>query len=100
MKDIKNEPIEAQTRLQIASTLPRAIEKAIASYREFYNQDTPDTAKEFSAHHTACKAAIAHIELLLKLARWAELPTDDPQDQNLAEVLNKAKAELNILKNV
>lgn len=98
MTDRNPPSIEEKTRVQIANTLPRAIEKAIASYHQFYDQNTPDTAKEFSAHHSACKAAIAHIELLLKLARWADLPTNDPKDQNLADILNKAKAELNELK--
>ena len=90
--------IEAQTRARIAATLPHAIERAIASYHQFYDQPTPSEAKDFSSHHTACKAAIAHIELLLKLARWADLPDENKGDTDLAAILAKAREELNGLK--
>jgi hypothetical protein len=87
--------IEGQTRAQIAQTLPHAIERAIASYHQFYDQPTPDEAKEFSAHHSACKAAIAHIELLLKLARWADLPDTHEDQSDLKVMLEQAQDELN-----
>lgn len=90
--------IEDATREKIAKYLPNAIATAINSYHEFYDQQTPETAKDFSAHHSACKAAIAHIELLLKLARWADLPGDDgdkvSNGDDLSRVLMTAQAEL------
>lgn len=91
----KTPNLTARTRTQIAETLPHAIERAITSYHEFYDQDTPETAKEFSAHHGACKAAIAHIELLIKLAQWADLTGEKTQQDNLAEIIARAEKELN-----
>lgn len=92
MNDKQPPTLAAQTRAQIANTLPHAIEKALASYHEFYDQMTPDNAKDFSAHHGACKTAIAHIELLLKLAKWADLPQDGQQE--LKSVLDNAQNEI------
>ncbi len=69
--------IEARTRAQIARFLPKAIQTALLSYQEFSQDADFDDAKEFKSHHDACKVAIAHVELLIKLAQWADLP--DPK---------------------
>ena len=86
--------IENQSRVQIAEFLPDAIAKALTSYRVY--METNDDA--FKVKHTACKTAIAHIELLLKLARWADLPDGDALNRNdqmvLAAVLAEAEGEL------
>ena len=87
--------LEDQTRIKIAKYLTSAIDCAIQSYRSFYDKPTPAEAKEFSAHHSACKAAIAHIELLLKLAAWAQLPRMEGEDENLATLMAEAETELN-----
>jgi len=84
--------LEEKTRVKIAKYLPDAIECALVSYRQFYDQSTFENAKDFAAHHAACKAAIAHVELLLKLARWAEIEGGDGDP--LAELLADAEAEL------
>lgn len=85
---------EDHTRAKIAMHLPGAIDCAVQSYRRFANQLPPEDAKEFAAHHAACKTAIAHIELLLKLATWARLPSDSGDDGNLAGLMADAQAEL------
>lgn len=77
--------IEAATREKIAEFLPDALATAFSSYHLFSQREIEkqgDVSKNFNAHHAACKVAIAHIELLIKLARWAELP--DPSDENRA----------------
>ncbi|MCB1650738.1 MAG: hypothetical protein KDI46_01665 [Alphaproteobacteria bacterium] len=94
--------IEARTRCAIAEFLPHAIETALASYRRFAEDEatTPEEnkAKEFKAHHDACKIAIAHIELLIKLARWADLPDPEVEDANhqamLQSLIENAEKEL------
>lgn len=66
--------IEDKTRESIAAFLPDILDKALVSYAAFAESDMPGTeAKDFTAHHNACKVAIAHIELLIKLARWADM---------------------------
>ena len=90
--------IEAMSREQIARFLPDALDKAIVSYQGFMAEAAGTDPKAFAAHHGACKAAIAHIELLLKFARWADLP--DAQAANhgnqivLAAIMQEAEEEL------
>lgn len=91
--------IEEQTRKQIAQFLPDAILRALMSYIQF-SQDKPkeDDSKEFAAQHKAAKAAIAHVELLLKLAKWADLPDPHAENHNqqivLAAMIQEAEEEL------
>jgi hypothetical protein len=90
--------IEEASRVQIARFLPDAIAAALTSYHRFMEQQIPQEAQEFGKHHTACKVAVAHIELLLKLARWADLPDPRAGDHNnqivLAAMMQEAEDEL------
>lgn len=91
--------IEDETRTQIAKFLPDAIARALKSYEAFAALDQPGTeSKEFAAHHSAAKAAIAHIHLLIKLAQWAELPDpllhEESRTQWMSELLNQAKGDV------
>ncbi|MEI7608708.1 MAG: hypothetical protein WCJ64_18095 [Rhodospirillaceae bacterium] len=61
----------------IARLVPEAMERAVASYRDFVTLGVPLEAKEFKDHHTAGRTALVHLESLLKLARWAALPAGD-----------------------
>lgn len=90
------ETIEALSRTQIAEALPDAIETALISYRIFSSKDNTETPKLFGDHHNACKAAIAHIELLLKLARWIDLDDQNKaKNDRLKMLLHNAEDELN-----
>ena len=53
----------------VVPCLERAIAKALESYHCFMEQDAPEDAKGFSAHHNAAKVAIAHVELYSKLQK-------------------------------
>lgn len=90
--------IENQSRVQIAEFLPDAIARALTSYRTYMEMKSDDTLAAFKEKHMACKTAIAHIELLLKLARWADLPDGEAINRNdqmvLAAVLAEAEGEL------
>lgn len=89
--------LDKKTKKQIAHFLPQAIVQALHSYRKFSGNIATDEAKEFSAHHSACKAALAHIELLLKLARQSDLvgAADTQKDKTvLSDMISKARAEL------
>ena len=91
------ELLDIKTKKQIAHFLPQAIIQALQSYRNFSGGIATEEAKEFSAHHAACKAALAHIELLLKLARQSDLVgvTDNEKDKNaLTDMITKARIEL------
>lgn len=88
--------IQEQSRAQIALFLPVAIEKAMHSYRSYIDKEELDG--EFSDRHKAAKIALAHIELLIKLAKWADLPSatmDNKKEADyLLDVLCAAQMEL------
>jgi len=88
---------QAHTREEIAAFMPHALQTALESYKEFSGQDVPEDPKDFKAHHDACKVAIAHIQLLTKLAEWADIPSlhvENEEDQELMGRLVNAKDEL------
>lgn len=100
-------PPHEETRKQIARFLPDALAKALGSYHEFMDVDIPKgkpkddeeegqtSASAFERHHKACKAAIAHIELLIKLAEWAQLPDAAAPDHNQQIVISALLQEAN-----
>ena len=99
-----SEELDEESRKKIAAFLPQALETAIDSYHAFstfaMDQDAKKSpAKEFYDHHNACKVAIAHIELLLKLAKYAHLPDDnvlpDNEMRHLVTLIENAQEEYN-----
>lgn len=90
--------IEKMVRAQVNEFLLDAIQSALNSYQEFSQKDFKLESGHFKDHHTACKVAIAHIDLLLKLARWAGLPDPDIGGESeravLDGVMDAARAEL------
>ena len=54
---------------RLRRSLPKWLRRFIESYDRFTDGDPPEDAKDFSAHHTAGKAALAHLEQLIRLAR-------------------------------
>ena len=99
-----SENLDEESRRKIAQFLPEALETAIESYHAFSKftaeqDDKKSPAKEFYDHHNACKVAIAHIDLLLKLAKYAHLPDDDVLPDNemrhLVTLLESAQEEHN-----
>lgn len=53
--------------LSLETLLPKKIDKAIADYEAFTQNAVPEDAKGFMAYHQACKGALSHIMMLLKL---------------------------------
>lgn len=98
----RKETIEEITRAQIAEFLPTAIAQALDSYHSFMNQGIPsDDVKEFSEGHKAAKVAISHIELLIKLAKWADIPDIVlGQDARLSDLLLQADQDVNAFKDI
>lgn len=94
-----NIQIEEKARQQIAAFLPDAIARALTSYFEFSQSKAKDEeCKEFSARHNAAKVALAHIKLLIELAKVAGLPDARAENHNqqivLAAMLQEAEEEL------
>jgi hypothetical protein len=91
-KTDSHDHILSALRTQLVDLLPRAMACAIASYREFSAQTAPEDAKQFIAHHNACRAALAHVDYLSKLAKW--ITTSHPHEddaQDLQPLIHKAR---------
>ena len=52
----------------LSIALPEAIGQAVENYLTLALGDVPSDAKAFQQHQAACKAALAHIEALIKLS--------------------------------
>lgn len=83
-------------RRLVHDTLPDRIGIALAGYQRFTADEPPADAKGFAAWHAAAKAALAHVEALVKLVRWAEAPatvTESAED-GLEDLLGQARRAL------
>lgn len=86
--------IEETTRAEIITFLPDLIARALTSYSRYAEQPVEIDSKEFAEYHKSCKVAIAHIELLIKLAKWADKQNTQNPDPVLNGVLERAHEEL------
>lgn len=65
--------IEQGMRVRIARFLPKALEIALAAYK-FSSVQKDKDGGAMKKHQDACKVAIAHVQLLIKLAQWVDGP--------------------------
>lgn len=74
-------------RSEITDILEETIEKAVASYYCYAKKDLKEeNAKDVTEYHKVCKVAAAHLDLLIKLARWADKTgTSEEDDRTLEE---------------
>ena len=79
--------------VDIGKELTPALQKALADYQAFSETQAPAEIKEFNAYHTACKAALLHVALLIKLTQ--KETSAEPIIPDLSALLNQAKKELN-----
>lgn len=70
----------------LIETLPEAIQRALENYRSLAFVDAPEDAKEFQQHQSACKAALQHVETLMKLINAINITSasDDLSSPNAA----------------
>ena len=90
----------AGLRQRLAGILPARIHAAIAGYEEFTAAIPPVEAKAFAAWHAAAKSALAHVDLLVKLAHWAEAEVFEAEakaETAVEYLLAQARAALDAL---
>ena len=78
--------------LDVGKELAPALQKALTDYLAFSEANAPQDIKEFNAYHTACKSALLHIALLVKLTQ-----NQAPEESiipDLSTLLEQAKKEL------
>lgn len=90
-----------RTRQQLAAFLPAAITKALSGYRELTHMNIERTSSEYKKHQEACKVAVAHINLLIKLAKdvaalshEGQATQDNCDDAALQAIIENAQKEL------
>lgn len=81
-------------RAACRADLPGRIRAALDDYTRFVGAPPPEDAKGFAAWQAAAKAALAHVEGLVKLARWAEGETAGDGDDGLDGLLAQARRAL------
>lgn len=69
-------------RAAVAAALPAAIARALDGYTAFADSPPATDSREFAQFHSGCKAALAHLDALLKLAQATRpVPADaDPAE--------------------
>ena len=77
------------TEAILTAQFRQGLQRAVDSYQSFQQGSIPQDAKGFTAYHNACKAALLHIALLLKL-----IP-EKATDLNETDWLNRAREALN-----
>lgn len=84
-----------QIRGHLVQTLPDALYMALEVYKDFAGTQHEDAA-DFKKHQEACKAAVAHIELLIKLAANVSdmLPKDSQEHEDLSQLIQNAMDEV------
>ncbi|KAA5605406.1 hypothetical protein F1188_10910 [Roseospira marina] len=88
-------PDLSAARDRLRASLPETLHRALDAYDAFAARPVPEDAKAFSAWQTGCKAVLAHIELLLKLAGRVGLDLSDAGDDDpLAALLARARAAM------
>jgi len=81
-------------RDRLRASLPETLYRALDAYDAFAARPIPEDAKEFAAWQSGCKAVLAHVEQLLKLAARVGLELSDPQENEqdpLAGLLARAR---------
>ncbi len=71
-------------QVELKKSLPAALRHAVQNYRAVAFAEAPADAREFQQHQSACKAALQHIDALMKLAAVVEVSGAESSD-NMAE---------------
>lgn len=87
--------LEGWARQSVRRFLYHAIRKNLESYRRFSGRPNFIKTKDFSEHHAACKMAITHLDLLLKMAKWADMGEEGSGSRDeMLKLMREAQDEL------
>ena len=98
----KTDPV-ATLRDELLRDLPGDIKRVRNAYRRAAQQAALlRDAKDFTAHQTACKAGLGHLEILIKLLRWASEGENgtasgkvkEVEDVDVEKLIKEARAAL------
>jgi hypothetical protein len=87
-----------ELRSDLLRNLPGLLNRAIGTYGRFAGEIPPEDSKGFVAYQAGCRAALAHIHLLVKLAHWARATTEGElaigECEHLDRLVREAEAAL------
>lgn len=87
-----------ELRRDLVASLPGLLDRAIVTYGRFATETPPEDSKGFVAYQAGCRAALAHVHLLVKLAHWARAARDDDiavgECEQLDRLVREAEAAL------
>lgn len=85
----------------LSRALPASIRQAVENYRLVAFAGPSEDAKEFQQHQAACKAALQHIEALMKLAAAVDAgaATQAVSDRDAASIVARAEAAVDAYAN-
>ncbi len=81
-------------RDELREHLPRLLRRALDSYTHFAALPSPEDAKSFATYQASCRAAIAHVQMLLKLFEWAQAGGSAAElgwDEDIDELVREAE---------
>ena len=84
-------------RRELIADLPRLLEQAVRSYSRFAAECFPEDSKSFVAYQAGCRAALAHVHLLVKLAQWTRSTEEDSsplETEQLDQMVREAEDAL------
>jgi hypothetical protein len=89
-----------ELRRDLLRNLPGLLGRAIGTYGRFASETPPEDSKGFVAYQAGCRAALAHIHLLMKLAHWARATTEGElaleESEQLDRLVREAEAALDL----
>jgi hypothetical protein len=100
MREAENTDPIATLRAELLRDLPGDIKRVRNAYRRAAQQAALlREAKDFNTHQAACKAALGHLDGLIKLLRWAaegaeEVGDDGDDKTNIDQLIVEAKRSL------
>lgn len=77
--------------------IPIFIHRAISSYEKLCSHDAWEDTRSYGAHHAACRAALSHLDVLLRIEsglRTAYAPADWTLTTDIESLLRRANAEI------
>lgn len=77
----------------MAVFLPEILQNTLRSYHEFMTQAIRIDTKTFAGHHSAGKAAAAHIDILLKLMKRTRRNGFADEEESLERLMEKARID-------
>lgn len=81
----------------LINKIPKFIQMAIASYETLCSHDAWDDHRSYGAHQTACRAALTHLDILLRIEsglRTSYAPADWTLATDIESLLMRANAEI------